>query len=135
MIRNLTFALLLAALVTAAGCGGDSGTPDTQGKTDATAIDGQPDQATTPGMDAPAEAGPSNCGCAIDELCVIFYDGTCRSFGSTCKKGLLNCRGSLSLECDQAICGWGADGGQSMFTHRGPPCPNEPAGSYGCYGS
>jgi hypothetical protein len=91
------------------------------------------------------ESTNSPCGgCADDELCVQFYDGTCRPMSATCTKVSATC---LTAKTDPAICGMTAaptcrneicgssDGGANIFMCGSPKCEHEIAGTdIGCYG-
>jgi hypothetical protein len=97
--------------------------------------------------DGPPTASGFACGgCAADELCVQYYDGTCTPMSATCRKvsaACLTMATSDSQSCTKAeypgcqyeICQSPEDGGSLRFMCGSPTCPNEVAGTdIGCYG-
>jgi hypothetical protein len=95
----------------------------------------------------PSTASGSACGgCAADEICVQYYDGTCKSMSATCRKVSATCQTMAKSDpqsCSQAanpscqyeICQSPEDGGPLLFMCGSPGCPNEVAGTdIGCYG-
>ncbi len=117
-LHPLAFLLFLVSIAVApaalSGCGDD-------GCDEAAANDGKCDPV------------PRGCGCKDDEICVIKHDGTCRFFGSVCRKKTVACPAAAcsSLECDQYFCdarpaldGGARPEGQSLLTCRGPACPS-----------
>ena len=97
--------------------------------------------------DGPSTASGSVCGgCAADELCVQYYDGTCNPMSATCRKVSATCQTMAMSDpqsctkaaypgCQYEICQSPEDGGPLRFMCGSPSCPNEVTGTdIGCYG-
>jgi hypothetical protein len=79
--------------------------------------------------------------CASDELCVGYYDGTCNSLPTSCRKVsaetrqgiLVNHTPCATTPVNDEICG--TANGQHFWLCGEPPCPNETLVSdVNCYG-
>ncbi len=101
---------------------------------------------TTACSDSDSAAPGSACGgCAADEVCAQYYDGTCKAMYALCMKVSPTCQQLVSTDpeactkdanrsCRVEICGSRADGGVT-FACGGPRCSHEVPGSdIGCYG-
>jgi hypothetical protein len=85
---------------------------------------------------------PSKClACASNELCVAYYDGTCKPMQSTCREVSATTRQSILVDHQSCfakptgdeICG--TQNGGHFWGCGAPPCPNEPLLSdVNCYG-
>ncbi len=93
--------------------------------------------------DAPSDAAVSSAcsACAADELCVAYYDGTCKPMQSTCNKVSAETRRAILVNHERCfakpigdeICG--TRDGQPFWGCGEPPCPNETLPSdVNCYG-
>jgi uncharacterized protein YqgV (UPF0045/DUF77 family) len=94
-------------------------------------------------IDAASDAvAASACGaCAADELCVAYYDGTCKPMQSTCNKVSAATRQAILVSHERCfatamgdeICG--TRDGQHFWGCGEPPCGNETLSSdINCYG-
>ncbi len=97
---------------------------------------GAPCPTTDGGADSP-DGGP-RCQCAADEICVVFFGGTCGSPWLSCRKKTAACSAPVcSAGCTEDICrgGRGLDAG-GIPSCAAAPCPL--TGKYGdalhCYG-
>jgi hypothetical protein len=97
--------------------------------------------------DVSSTALGSACGgCAMDEVCVQYYDGTCKPMSATCRKVSATCQGMATSDpqsctkaaypgCQYEICQSPEDSGPLRYMCGSPSCPNQVAGSnIGCYG-
>jgi hypothetical protein len=84
--------------------------------------------ATTDGRDGSGDATSACPACAPDELCVVYYDGTCPAH-PTCKKKTANCQAPVCDDaCNRELCG--------TSTCRAAACPTTPLypNALHCYG-
>ncbi len=117
----------------ASGSGGSSGRGGTSGAGGTTAIDGG---------DVLDSAASSSCtGCGADELCVGYYDGTCKELGAHCVKVSTATIDSVMVKHESCfmkptgdeICG-NTDGGVRWGCNY-TPCPNQTlVTDVNCYG-
>jgi hypothetical protein len=82
--------------------------------------------------------GVDACGCANDEICVVFWDGTCRQLPTKCKKRTATCPDTrCDGTCGDYFCGEQSPSpGPRRFVCPGPPCPRTSTfpGAVHCYG-
>lgn len=76
------------------------------------------------------------CRCKADEICVRFFDGTCKDLGVKCVELPRTCKGNPCVSCPEDVCGssdgmvWGCDT-STCATDGGV----KPEFHYACYGS
>ena len=117
-----------------AGVGGASGAGGATGGVKDGGDSTEGGHATVDGARLDVAASSACSACWADELCVAFYDGTCKPMSTACRKVSAQTRQSILVDHQSCfmkptgdeICG-NADGG--MFRGCGaPPCLSEPLG-------
>lgn len=84
---------------------------------------------STPPVDAAIDGKPDVClTCALGQICVALYDGTCMG-GPSCIAKTVDCPlNACSAECEAAYC-------PSPYQCRGrAPCGGESPKAFNCYG-